>query len=251
MLLARNMSTFMQSDDIALLLIDHQSGPFQTVKDIDVRQLRTNVAALAKMAKLLSLPVITTAWVPEGPNGPLVPEIAKIVPDAKFVARKDEVNACDTPAFSEAVRATGKHNLVIAGVWTSVCVTFPALAARAEGYSVYAVIDASGDVSGAAQQVTVARLAQAGVIPTTTNSVVAELQKTWSRPDALEFGSIYASIAPDYAAVIESHLAARALRSPARIGQSRTRMIEQVRRKERSPCPSEQQLHALSRRSCW
>ena len=205
------MSTFMQSDDTALLLIDHQSGLFQTVKNIDVRQLRTNVAALAKMAKLLSLPVITTASVPEGPNGPLVPEIAKIVPDAKFVAHKGGVNAWDTPAFPEAVRATGKHNLVIAGVWTSVCVAFPALAARA---SVYAVIDASGDVSVAAQQVTVARLAQAGVIPTTTNSVVAELQKTWSRADALGFGSIYASIAPDYAAVIESHPAAAALRWP-------------------------------------
>jgi nicotinamidase-related amidase len=205
------MSTFTQSGDTALLLIDHQSGLFQTVKDIDVRQLRTNVAALAKMAKLLSLPVITTASVPEGPNGPLVPEIAKIVPDAKFVARKGEVNAWDTHAFPEAVRATGKRNLVIAGVRTSVCVAFPALPARAEGYSVYAVIDASGDVSVAAQQVTVARLTQAGVIPTTTNSVVAELQKTWSRPDALEFGSIYASIAPNYAAVIESHLAAAAL----------------------------------------
>jgi nicotinamidase-related amidase len=212
--LARIMSTFMQSDDTALLLIDHQSGLFQTVKNIDVRQLRTNVAALAKMAKLLSLPVITTASVPEGPNGPLVPEIAKIVPDAKFVARKGGVNAWDTPAFPEAVLATGKHNLVIAGVGTSVCVAFPALAARAEGYSVYAVIDASGDVSVAAQQVTVARLAQAGVIPTPTNSVVAELQKTWSRPDALGFGSIYASIASDYAAVIESHLAAATLRWP-------------------------------------
>jgi hypothetical protein len=85
------------------------------------------------------------------------------------------------------------------------------LSQRAQrGYSVYAVIDASGDVSVAAQQVTVARLAQAGVIPTTTNSVVAELQKTWSRPDALEFGNIFASIAPNYAAVIESHLAAAA-----------------------------------------
>jgi nicotinamidase-related amidase len=156
------VSAFMQSDDTALLLIDHQSGPFETVKDIDVRQLRTNVAALAKMANLLSLPVITTASVPEGPNGPLMPEIAKIVPDAKFVARKGEVNAWDIPAFPEAVRATGKHNLLIAGVWTSVCVAFPALAARGEGYSVYAVIDASGDVSVAAQQVTVARLAQTG-----------------------------------------------------------------------------------------
>jgi nicotinamidase-related amidase len=91
------MSTFMQSDDTALLLVDHQSGLFETVKDIDVRQLRTNVAALANMAKLLSLPVITTASVPDRPNSPLMPEIAKIVPDAKFVAPKGEVNAGTSP----------------------------------------------------------------------------------------------------------------------------------------------------------
>ena len=202
------MNTFIDPADAALLLVDHQSGLFQTVKDIDVRQLRTNTVALAKAAKQLSLPVITTASVPEGPNAPLMPEIAEIVPNATFVARKGEVNAWDAPAFPKAVRATGKHTLVIAGVWTSVCVAFPALAALAEGYKVYAVIDASGDVSTTAQQATVARLAQAGVIPVSTNGLVAELQKTWNRPDALEFAGIYASIAPNYAAEIESHVAA-------------------------------------------
>ena len=74
------MHTFMDPAETALLLIDHQSGLFQTVKDIEIHQLRANVLALARAAKLLSLPVITTASVPEGPNGPLMPEIAQTVP---------------------------------------------------------------------------------------------------------------------------------------------------------------------------
>jgi nicotinamidase-related amidase len=79
------------------------------------------------------------------------------------------------------VRASGKKSLVIAGVWTSVCVASPALQARAEGYKVYAVIDASGDPSEMASRTTLARLTQAGIIPVTTNVVTSELQRTWAR----------------------------------------------------------------------
>jgi len=203
------MSVFIAPADAALLMVDHQSGLFQTVKDIGVQQLRTNATSLARAAKLLSLPVITTASEPKGPNGPLMPEIAAILPDATYVPRNGEVNAWDAPAFAAAVRATGKRTLIIAGVWTSVCVVFPALSAVAEGFKVYAVIDASGDVSAVSAQVTTARLVQAGVIPTTTNAVVAELQKTWKRPDAAEFAAIYGAIAPNYAAVVESFYAAK------------------------------------------
>lgn len=202
------MAVFIDPNDTVLLLVDHQSGLFQTVKDISVHELRTNAAALATMAKIMDLPVITTASAPDGPNGPLMPEIARILPDATFVPRNGEVNAWDAPAFAAAVRATGRRTVLIAGVWTSVCVAFPALAAKAEGFTVYAIIDASGDVSTAASQVTVARLAQAGVIPTTTNSIVAEIQKTWNIPAAGDFAGIYAKTTPDYAAVIESHVAA-------------------------------------------
>lgn len=203
------MTTFIDPSNVALLLIDHQSGLFQTVKDIDVRQLRTNAVALASAAKLLSVPIITTASAPDGPNGPLMPEI-KSFPGTIFVPRNGEVNAWDAPAFPQAVKATGKGTLIIAGVWTSVCVAFPSLAALAEGYKVYAVIDASGDVSSAVAQVTTARLAQAGVVPTTTNAVVAELQKTWNRTEAADFAAIYGSTTPNYAAVVESFYTAQA-----------------------------------------
>lgn len=202
------MNTFILPADAALLLIDHQSGLFQTVKDIDVRQLRVNAFALASVAKLLSVPIITTASAPDGPNGPLMPEIASLS-DAVFVPRNGEVNAWDAPAFPQAVKATGKGTLIIAGVWTSVCVAFPTLSALAEGFKVYAVIDASGDVSPAVVQVTIARLAQAGAIPITTNALVAELQKTWDRPEAAEFAGIYSATTPNYAAVVESYYAAQ------------------------------------------
>jgi len=202
------MNTFIEHSDAALLLIDHQTGLFQTVKDIEISQLKTNVTALAKAASLLSIPVITTASVPEGPNGPLLPEIASW-PDAHYVARNGEVNAWDAPAFVQAVNNTGKKMLIIAGVWTSVCVAFPALSALAAGYKVYTVIDASGDVSPAVSQVTITRLSQAGAVVTTTNALVAELQKTWNRADAPDFAEIYCSTTPNYAAAVESHFSAQ------------------------------------------
>jgi nicotinamidase-related amidase len=203
------MSVFIDPADTSLLMVDHQSGLFQTVKDISVQQLRTNVTSLVQVAKLLSLPVITTASEPDGPNGPLMPEIAAILPGATHVPRNGEVNAWDAPAFPAAVRATGKRTLIIGGILTSVCVAFPSLAALAEGFKVYAVIDASGDVSAVSAQVTTARLAQAGVIPTTTTAIVSELQKTWNRPDAAAFAAVYGALMPSYAAVIESFNAAK------------------------------------------
>jgi nicotinamidase-related amidase len=195
--------------DTVVLLIDHQSGLLQTVKDINPAALRTNTAALAKVATLMNIPVISTASVPEGPNGPLIPEVAQHAPHAIFVPRRGEVNAWDNQDFVDAVRNTGRQTLLIAGIWTSVCVAFPALSARIEGYRAYAVIDASGDMSWMASQITLARLSQAGVVPISTNAVVADLQKTWNRPDAMEFAELYADFAPSYRAVIESHRHAR------------------------------------------
>src|SRR5690242_16960601 len=147
---------------------------------------------LAKLATLLKIPVITTASEPNGPNGPLMPEIHQFAPHAVFVPRKGEVNAWDNPDFVKAVRATGKKTLIMAGVWTSVCVVFPALQAKAEGYTVYAVVDASGDVSPMASQAAMARMVQAGIIPVTTNVIVPEVQRTWNRPDAAQYGTLYA-----------------------------------------------------------
>jgi nicotinamidase-related amidase len=195
----------MDAADAALLLLDHQTGLFQTVKDIPVQDLRTNTLVLAKLAGLAKVPVITTASEPNGPNGPLMPELADAAPGATYVPRKGEISAWENPDFVKTVQATGRKTLIMAGVWTSVCVVFPALQAKAEGYHVYAVIDASGDVSPLASQVTLARLVQAGVVPITTNAVVSELQRTWNRPDAAKFGELYGVVAPNYRAAIESY----------------------------------------------
>jgi len=191
--------------DAAVLLLDHQSGLLQTVRDIEISELRANVASLAKVATLMGLPVITTASVPDGPNGPLIAEVEQFAPGATYVSRKGEISAWDNEDFVNAVRATGKKTLVIAGIWTSVCVMLPALDAVAAGFKVYAVMDASGDPSMLTSRTTLARFAQAGVVPTSISAVVCELQRTWNRPDAAKYAEIYALFSPHYAAVIESY----------------------------------------------
>ncbi|MGG4455161.1 hydrolase [Brevibacillus porteri] len=191
-------------NDAALLLIDHQSGLFQTVGDMDVTTLRRNVIALAKVAKLLNIPTLTTDSVPTGPNGPLIPEIAEILPNNVYVPRNGEINAWDNPNFVKAVEATGKKTLIIAGTLTSVCMAFPTLSALAEGYKVFTVIDASGNWSKMATDITLARVVQAGAVPIDTLAVMSELQKTWNRPDSQEFAEIYAEVMPNYGLLIES-----------------------------------------------
>jgi len=192
-------------NDAVMLLIDHQSGLFQTVNDMPMPKLRAHAAALARMATLSKMPVITTASVPQGPNGPMIPEIHANAPHAKYVARKGEINAWDNPDFVAAVKATGRKTLIIAGTITSVCMAFPAIAAVHEGYKVFAVVDASGTYSKMAEEITLARIVQAGVVPMDTAAVASELQRTWNRDDAAEWAEIYTKIFPEYQLLIESY----------------------------------------------
>ena len=201
---SENGGALLDPADVVLLLLDHQAGLFQTVKDISITELRANTMALATLGRLMNIPVITTASVPDGRNGPLMPEIHEAAPHAVYVPRMGEISAWDNAGFRKAVQDTGKRTLIIAGVWTSVCVMFPALDTKAAGYNVYAVMDASGDPSEMASRVTLARFAQAGVIPTSTNAVVCECQRTWRRPDAEAFARLYTVFAPNYLAVMES-----------------------------------------------
>jgi nicotinamidase-related amidase len=164
---------------------------------------------LARLATLLKIPVITSASEPNGPNGPLMPEIHQFAPHATYVPRKGEVSAWDNEDFVKTVLATNRKTLIIAGVWTSVCVMLPALDAKAAGFKVYAVTDASGDPSEMASRTTLARFVQAGIIPTSTNAVLSEAHRTWNRPEAGELAKLYALVAPNYAAVIESFLKAK------------------------------------------
>lgn len=191
-------------DDAVMLLIDHQSGLFQIVGDIPTIELRTRAATLAKIASLAKVPVITTASVPQGSNGPLIPEIHQYAPHAQYVARRGEINAWDNPEFVAAVKATGKKQVIIAGTLTSICMAFPAISAVADGYQVFAVIDASGTYSKMAQEITLARIVQAGVVPMDTGAVISELQQTWNRRDAAEWTQIFAENFPAYHLLLES-----------------------------------------------
>jgi nicotinamidase-related amidase len=171
-----------------------------------VSQLRNNVIALAKVATMLDIPVITTASVPEGPNGPVIPEIQEFAPHAQYIPRQGQINAWDVPMFVKAVEETHRKTLVMTGTLTSVCLAFPAISAVADGYKVYAVVDASGNWSRMATDLTIARLVQAGVIPIDTFAVIGELQQTWNRPDAVDYANLFGEhIIPNYRLLMESH----------------------------------------------
>jgi nicotinamidase-related amidase len=195
--------------DTAMLLIDHQSGLFQTVQDMPVTALRANVTTLAKIATLAKIPVVTSASVPQGPNGPLIPEVHEFAPHAKYVARKGEINVWDSPEFVAAVKETGRGTLVIAATITSVCMAFPSISAVHDGYKVFAVIDASGTYSKMAQEITMARIVQAGVVPIDTAGVCSEIQQTWNRPDAEQWAAAYSAVFPPYQLLIESYTKAQ------------------------------------------
>lgn len=192
-------------DNAAMLLIDHQSGLFQTIGDMPFTSVRAHATALAKMATLAKMPVITTASVPQGPNGPLIPEIHDAAPHAQYVARRGEINAWDNAEFVAAVKATGRRQLIIAGTITSVCMAFPSIAAVADGYQVFAVVDASDTYSKMAEEITLARVVQAGVVPMDTAAVASEIQRTWNREDAQQWAAIYTQIFPNYQLLIESY----------------------------------------------
>lgn len=194
------------ADDAVLLLIDHQSGLFQLVRDIELPVLRANVRALAKIAHLAKIPTITTASVPDGPNGPLIPEIHQYNPDAVYIPRTGQINAWDNPEWVKAIEKTGRRTLIIAGTLTSVCMAFPALSAVEAGYKVFCAVDASGNWSKMATDLTLARITQAGAMPIDTFAVLAEVMRTWNRADAMDFARIMADdIVPHYRALIESY----------------------------------------------
>ena len=204
--MSNTIKTMIDPQDAVMLLIDHQSGLFQLVRDIEQPILRSNVTALAKVARLAKIPTFTTASVPDGPNGPLIPEIHEFNPDAVYIPRTGQINAWDNPAWVKAIEKTGRKTLLIAGTLTSVCMAFPTLSALAAGYKVFTIIDASGNWSKMATDITLARVAQAGAMPIDTYAVLAELMSTWNRPDAMDFAAVMVDhIVPPYRALMESY----------------------------------------------
>src|SRR5947209_16151178 len=167
------------ADDAAVLLIDHQAGLLSLVQDYGPDEFRNNVLALADTAKHFRLPTILTTSFEDGPNGVILPELKAAFPDAPFIPRPGQINAWDNEDFVEAVRKTGRKQLLIAGVVTDVCVAFPALCALEEGYQVFVVTDASGTFNKSVRDAALMRMAQAGAVMTNWFAVACELQRDW------------------------------------------------------------------------
>lgn len=196
----------LSKDDAAVLLIDHQAGLISLVQDFSPGEFKNNVLALADIAKYYKLPTILTTSFENGPNGPLVPEIKDLFPDAPFVPRPGQINAWDNEDFVSAVKETGRKQLIIAGVVTDVCVAFPALHALEAGYEVFVVTDASGTFNEAVRNAAWARMASAGAQLMNWFSVACELHRDW-RNDIEGLGNLLSNHIPAYRNLMTSYFA--------------------------------------------
>jgi nicotinamidase-related amidase len=194
-------------EDAAVLLIDHQSGLLSLVQDYGPDEFRNNVLALAEAARFFGLPTILTTSFEQGPNGVIMPELKALFPDAPFIARPGQINAWDNEEFVAAVKATGRKQLIMAGVVTDVCVSFPALSALREGYEVFVVTDASGTFNKSVRDAALMRMQQAGAVMTSWFAVACELQRDWRR-DMEGLARLLGDRLPAYRNLITSHQAA-------------------------------------------
>ncbi len=198
----------LDKDQAVVLLVDHQAGLLSLVRDIDPDRFKNNVLALADLAKYFNLPTILTTSFEDGPNGLLVPELKEIFPDAPFIPRPGQINAWDNEDFVKAIKATGRKQIIIAGVVTEVCVAFPTLSALAEGYEVFVVTDASGTFNELTRQSAWDRMSAKGAQLMTWFGVACELHRDW-RNDVDGLGALFSNHIPDYRNLITSYVAAK------------------------------------------
>lgn len=190
-------------------LVDHQAGLLSLVRDSDPDRFKNNVLAVADIAKYFGLPTVLTTSFEDGPNGPLVPELKQTLPDAAFIPRPGQINAWDNEDFVKAVRATGRKQLIIAGVVTEVCVAFPALSTLAEGYEVFVVTDASGTFNEVTRDSAWNRMSEAGAQLMSWFGLACELHRDW-RNDVEGLGTLFANHIPDYRNLMTSYSATKA-----------------------------------------
>lgn len=191
-------------DNAMVLFVDHQTGLMQMVRDFEPDEFKNSVLALADIAKLFKLPTILTTSFESGPNGPIIPELKAMFPEVQVIARPGQINAWDNEDFVNAIKKTGRKKLIIAGIVTDVCVAFPTIAALAEGFDVYVVIDASGTTSVANRNAAISRMVHAGAVMTNWFSVVSELQRDW-RDHGENLAKLLADHCVPYANLIASH----------------------------------------------
>jgi nicotinamidase-related amidase len=170
-------------DDCALVLVDFQPQMFFGIQSHDRKRILDHVQILAKGGKLFDLPVVLTTITASSFAGPFVPEVAEAVfPDKKIIDRT-AINAWIDPNFRAAIQATGRKRIVIAGLWTGACATFPTLELLKAGYEVFVVTDACGDTRHEVHEMSVQRMIQAGAVPLTTLHFLFELQQDWAREE--------------------------------------------------------------------
>ena len=188
------------ANNAAMLLIDHQVGTLEWMHSAPKADVIRNTLALAKAARELGMPVVLTSSQEDQVQGPLLHELAELLPEAYAarIKRGGIVDALDDPDFAAAVRATGRNRLIMAGLLTEVCVIYPALNARNEGYQLQVVADASGSGTKMGDDIALARMQQSGIGVASTIQILSELVFNWAEgagPRVLPIlGEIYAEL---------------------------------------------------------
>ncbi|KAF8509371.1 Isochorismatase hydrolase [Hysterangium stoloniferum] len=196
-------------DDVMLLVVDHQVGLFQLVHDFGPDEFRNNILAHAAIGKVFNLPTILTTSAETGPNGPLPKEIIAMHPNAPWIKRNGEVDAWDNAEFRKAVKATGKKQVILAGITTDVCTAFLALSLIQEGYTVYANHDASGALNQKIADAANDRMRAAGVHVVSMFTVVCDLMRDWrNTPGAEELLPFFDRYLATYGYLARGHAAA-------------------------------------------
>jgi nicotinamidase-related amidase len=165
-----------------LALIDHEPQMFFGVQSTDRETIINNVVGLAKTAKIFKVPTVLTTVAAKSFSGPLIPQIQAVFPNQKPIDRTS-MNSWEDKNFVAAIEKTQRKKIIMAALWTEVCLAFPAISAIKAGYEVYAVIDASGASTLEAHEMAIQRMIQAGVIPVTWLQVMCELQRDWARQE--------------------------------------------------------------------
>jgi len=174
--------TLLNPTNHTLIMIDFQSQMSFATKSIDAVSLRNNAALVTKAAKEFKVPAILTTVAEKSFSGPMFEEITSVFPEEKLIDRTS-MNTWEDPRIAERVNAIGKDKIVLAGLWTSVCIVGPALSALDQGFEVYVIADACGDVSDEAHERAIERMVQAGARPMTSLQYLLELQRDWARSE--------------------------------------------------------------------
>jgi len=169
----------------AMLLIDHQLGTMAWTHSHDLNLVKQNALKLARIAKAVGMPVVLTSSMEDHAQGPLMPELKEILPEA-FAARVKRpgiVNAMHHEGFNQAVKATGRKKLIVAGITTEVCILYPVLQALEEGYHVQVSADACASWTRYGDDLALRRMENAGAVITTVSQLISELAIDWTSPD--------------------------------------------------------------------